>query len=207
MRWLSPDSKLMQELSNLADAVWINILMIVTSIPVITIGAALSAGHDTARRVIQGEGGGVTRQYLRAFRLNVAKATALWAVFGLTGAALAYAWIVLQITPLLIPKIGLTLVWMLGFEWVFALQARFENTVGRTLANAFVMGVSRLPLTLAMLCIDAVWIALLVASWLYFPQGLFLLLILGYGTLITFHTPLLERGFKPLLARGDNRDE
>lgn len=200
MRWLSPDSKLMQELSNLADAVWINILMVVASIPVVTIGAALSAAHDAARRAIQGEGGGVTRHYLRAFRLNFAKATALWAVFGLAAAALVYAWIVLQITPLLIPKIGLTLVWMLGFEWVFALQARFENTVGRTLVNAFVMGVSRLPLTMAMLLIDAVWIALLVASWFYFPQGLFLLLVLGYGTLIAFHIPLLERGFKPLLA-------
>lgn len=200
MRFLSSDSKFMQELGNLTDAIWINILMLVTSIPLVTAGAALAAGHDAARRAVQGEAGGVTANYFRAFRANFAKATALWIVFGATGAALAWSWVVLQITPLLVPKIGLSIVWALGFEWVFALQARFENTVGRTLANAFVMGVSRLPLTLGMTLIDAVWLALLVASWFYFPQGLFLLLVLGYGTLLTFHVPLLERGFKPMLG-------
>ena len=43
MHFLSPDSPFMRGLSNLIDAIWINILMLVTSIPVITVGAALAA--------------------------------------------------------------------------------------------------------------------------------------------------------------------
>ena len=50
MNWLAPDSKFMRAWSNLVDGVWINILMLVTSIPLITIGAALTAGHDACRR-------------------------------------------------------------------------------------------------------------------------------------------------------------
>ena len=39
MNWLAPDSKFMRAWSNLVDGVWINILMLVTSIPLIPIGA------------------------------------------------------------------------------------------------------------------------------------------------------------------------
>ena len=46
MKFLSPDSGFMRGLSDAVDAIWINILMLVTSIPIITIGAALTAGHD-----------------------------------------------------------------------------------------------------------------------------------------------------------------
>lgn len=203
VNFLSPDSKFMQELRNLTDAIWINILMVVTSIPIVTVGAAITAAHDANRRALQGEAGGVTRNYFTAFRANFAKSTALWAVFGITGAALAYAWVVLQITPLLVPKIGLTLVWIIGFEWVFALQARFENTVGRTLANAFIFGINHILLTVGMIVLDAIWVGLLAACWFLFPQGLFLLVVMGYGTMILCHIPLLERGFAQYLKSGE----
>ena len=203
MKFLSPDSGFMRGLSDAVDAIWINILMVVTSIPIVTVGAAITAAHDANRRALQGEAGGVTRNYFKAFRANFAESTALWAVFGITGAALAYAWVVLQITPLLVPKIGLTLVWIIGFEWVFALQARFENTVGRTLANAFVFGISHILLTVGMIVLDAIWVGLLAACWFLFPQGLFLLMIMGYGTMILCHIPLLERGFAQYLKSGE----
>lgn len=199
MRFLSPDSGFMRALSDVADAIWINILMLVTSIPIVTIGAALAAGHDAVRRSLIGEGR-VTANYFKAFRSNFAKATMLWLVYGITGAALAYAWIFLQITPLLIPKFGLTIVWVIGFEWAFALQARFENPVGLTLANSMIFGVSRIGHTLALVIIDAAFFALIAASCLYMPQGLPLLLILGYGTIIMVHVPIVEHVFKTYTA-------
>ncbi len=200
MGFMSPDSAFMRGLSNTVDAIWINLLMIITSIPLITIGAALTAGHDAARRVAIAEGH-VTANYFKAFRANFLKATGLWIIFGATGTGLVYSWVVLQITPLLIPKIGLTLVWIIGFEWVWALQARFENSFWRTLGNAFVFGVSNIGHTLALIAIDAVYVALLVASWFYMPQGLFLLLVLGYGTMLMLHSPILEHVFRKYISK------
>ena len=49
-----------------------------------------------------------------------------------------FAMFVGNLTPLLIIKFALTILWLIGFEWVFALQARFENTVAGTLKNAFI---------------------------------------------------------------------
>lgn len=159
MKFLSPDSGFMRGLSDAVDAIWINILMLVTSIPIITIGAALTAGHDAVRRTLSGEGT-ATRNYFKAFRSNFAKSTGYWLIFGTTGTLCVYSWIVLQITPLLIPKFALTIVWLIGFEWVWALQARFENSFWRTLGNAFVFGVSNIGHTLALVAIDAVYVAL-----------------------------------------------
>jgi len=184
MKFLSPDSGFMRGLSDAIDAIWINILMLVTSIPIITIGAALTAGHDATRRTLSGEGT-ATRNYFKAFRANFAKSIGYWLIFGITGALCVYSWIFLQITPLLIPKFALTIVWLIGFEWIWALQARFENTFWHTLGNAFVFGVSNIGHTLALVAIDAVFVALIVGSWFYMPQGLFLLLVLGYGTMLS----------------------
>ncbi len=103
------------------------------------------------------------------------------------------------ITPLLIIKFALTILWLIGFEWVFALQARFENTVAGTLKNAFIFGISRIAMTVALVIVDAVFVALLAASWFDMPGGLFLLVILGYGTMLMLHIPVAERVFKPYL--------
>lgn len=189
----------MRGLADLIDAIWINILMVVTSIPLISIGAALTAGHDAARRSLEGRGH-VTANYFRAFRSNFIKATMIWLVFGPLLLLLIYAWVVLQITPLLIIKFAFSILWVLGFEWVWALQSRFENTVGRTLFNAWVFALANLGRTLIMVLFDAAYLVLLVLSWFYMPQGLFLLLLLGYGTLIMVHTPLLNGAFKHFVA-------
>lgn len=194
MQFLSPDSGFMRGLSDAIDAIWINILMLVCSIPLFTIGAAFSAGFDAARRDLDGVGH-VTGNYLRAFKDNFVKATLIWLVFGSTLAALVYAWVVLQITPLLIVKFALTIIWVIGFEWVWALQARFENDPGHTMLNAWIFGLSNIGRTLALVGIDLVYLALVAASWVYMPQGLFLLIVLGYGTLIMLHTPVLEGVF------------
>ena len=92
--------------------------------------------HDACRRSIEGEGKGVTSNYFKSFKTNFIKATLLWLPFLVALIALVWSWIVLQITPLLIIKFALTILWLIGFEWVFALQARFENTVAGTLKNA-----------------------------------------------------------------------
>ena len=191
MKWLSPDSAFMRGWNNLADAVWINMLMLVTSIPIVTIGAALAAGHDACRRSQSGEGK-VTTNYFKAFKSNFVKATLIWLQYLLVLAGLSYAWLVLQITPLLIPKFAFSILWIVSFEWVFALQARFENSVGRTIINSFIFGIAHIGMTIVLVLIDAVFLGIIVGSWFYMPQGLFLLAVLGYGTILMLHIPILE---------------
>ncbi len=196
----SPDSKFAQGMEAFANAVWLTVLMIITSIPLITIGASLSAGHDAARRVENAEGH-MTSAYFRAFASNFLKSTAIWIVMGPLLALILWAWIAVRIPPLLIPQFAISLIWLLIAEWVFALQARFENSIGRTLLNALIFSVVYWPATIGMIIIDAVFVGLVAASIIYFPQGLPLLLFLGWGSTIMLHTPLLERIFAKYIKK------
>ena len=72
------DSPLMQFLTKVADLIILNLLFLVTSVPVITIGASATALHYVALRMIHGQEGPITRDYFRSFRTNFRQATAIW---------------------------------------------------------------------------------------------------------------------------------
>jgi uncharacterized membrane protein YesL len=193
------DSAFMRALSWLVEVVEISLLMLVTSLPIVTIGAALTAGYDAARRLGIGEGKTLPN-YVRAFKSNFVKATVLWLIMGPIGAAIVALWIFLQMTPLLVVKFAFSILWLVAFYWVWPLQARFENFVGATLKNAFVIGISKIVYTLGLFAIDVAFCALVASSWLYLPQGLFLLGLFGAGLLTALHVPVVERGLRPFLA-------
>lgn len=87
---MNPDSKVMQALALAADVVLVNVLLILTSLPVVTAGAVLAASHATLLELINDEGSGVVRTYLRHFRASWKAATLGW--FIVLGAGLLLAW-------------------------------------------------------------------------------------------------------------------
>ena len=195
----SPDSKFAQGMESFADAVWLTVLMIITSIPLVTVGASITAAHETARRIERGEAH-TTAIYFKSFKNNFVKATIIWLILGPLLVVIIWSWIFLQLTPLLIIKFAISILWILVAQWVFALQARFENSIGRTLINSLIFGVSYAATTFMMFLLDCVFFALLYLSLRYFLQGLPLLILLGWGSLIMLHTPLLERVFAKYVA-------
>lgn len=195
------DSAFMRGLGWITDVIWVNLLLIVTCLPVVTVGAALTAAHDTLRRLRDG-GGHVTRTYFRAFRSNFGKASLLWLVYGPTLALIAYLWLVVVGSEILVPKLGVSIVWLMGFEWVWYLQSRFENPVGRTLGNALVFSVIYWPVTLVLVGIDAACAYVVYLSMRYFQRGLFLLIVLGPGLVIAMHVAILEHAMAPRIAEG-----
>lgn len=191
----SQDSALMRGLAYLTDAVWLTILTSIACLPVITIGPALCASYETARSLGLGEGH-MTRRFATAFLSNLPKATALWVAMGISGAAIAASWILIRITPLLVIKFAATIIWLIMAVWVWPLQARFENPIGRTLRNALLIGLSRIARTAAVIVIWAAFIISSAASLMFLPQGLPLLALLGPGLLSLAHEAII----RPVIA-------
>ncbi len=200
-RLVDLDTPLWHLLGRVADIVLLNLLALVTSIPLVTAGAGLTALYDCARRIQSDTGGGTTAMYLTSFRSNLGRSTVLFAVMAPIGLTLAWTWVAAPIPGLLPAKIGLSLAYLLVFPYVWALQARFENTPARTLRNAVILAFAELPLSLAVLGVHVALAALVVVVALHLPQGLLLLLLLGYPLVVFAVTPLLERALAPLLAR------
>ena len=169
------------------DVVLINLYLLIASIPVVTIGAAITAAYDTARRSQEGRGG-LTGNYSRSFVRNFKQSTIIWLPFALMGAGLVYSWLVLRIPALLPFKVVLTLV---------PVQSRLENSVGSTVKNAYIFSISYLGTTLGIAAIDAFCLFLLWASVRYWIQSVFFLAVMGPGMMVALHVPLIEKALQP----------
>lgn len=172
---LAPDSALMRFLTRIADLMILNILFIVTSIPVVTIGASLTALNFTAMRIATDTDRTIVGDYLRSFRDDFKQSTLLALILAVVAGALA-AWYLIVTTAELpaIAVIVLLAIWyLLAFMftmtalYVFPYLARFEGGTGEVLRNARLMSIRHplAPLTVIALT------ALCVVITIHYPQA------------------------------------
>ena len=131
-------------MEKVADLIVINLLFILCSLPVVTLGAAATAMHYTLRRWRENEGN-LTKDFFYSFRLNFRQATILWIIFLLLVAVLVWNfWLISSwtgfmyqvVTVMLFVAIAVLLAWV---SVVFPLLARFDNTTGKTAQNALLI--------------------------------------------------------------------
>jgi len=144
---LAPDSALMRFLTRVADLMILNVVFIATVIPIVTLGAGLTALNFTAMRLVRGQCDSVTGDYFGSFRRNFRQATLLGLVLVLLAAVFG-AWFLVVTNLAFGPLIELILlgVWYLA-AFVFALNvlfafpylANFEGTLREVLRNARLM--------------------------------------------------------------------
>jgi uncharacterized membrane protein YesL len=177
----SADSALMRGLTRLADVMILNLLFIATSIPIVTLGASLTALSFTAMRIGTGECGSVTGDYFRSFRQNFRQATVVGLVLAILTAVLA-AWyvVITNFAAGAVAELALFAIWyVLAFSlaisalFAFPYLANFEARTRDVLRNALLMSWKHLFTSLAALAV----IALSAAVTAFYPQAT------GYGLL------------------------
>lgn len=91
---MNQEPKIMSLFSRLVDLLLLNVLFLVTSLPVITLGASLTALFSVSHKLVLGEESYVYRDYFHAFRTNFRLGTAGFLIFSAAGALLgANIWI------------------------------------------------------------------------------------------------------------------
>ena len=169
-----PDSFLMQKLSLLFDLMLLNILTILCSAPIFTMGTAVTALYDTVWR-LKHQRGSLLRDYFRAFRSNFGKSTLLFLPLLLLGMVIGYGALLIYLNyetgmrSVMFPLIIGTVLWSLIVSWVFPLQSRFESPFLRVYVNAFLCALRFLPRTVLMAILN-----LLPVFLLFFATNLFL---------------------------------
>lgn len=165
MKLFNLDSPLMTGLGKMADLMWLNILTMICCIPIFTIGASLSALNYMALKIVRDEECYITKGFFKSFKENFRQGTAIWAIFFVIIMLLAgdYYIIFNELAELnRVVRIGimaLTLLVVFTILYVFPFQARFSNTVKRTITNAFIMSILQFPKTLCMIVLYLVpWV-------------------------------------------------
>ena len=86
----SPDSKIMTVLTRITDLILLNILFLISCLPVFTVGAAVTALYSMCFRLMREEYNGIIRPYFQAFKTAFRQATAIWGILLIAGVPSAY---------------------------------------------------------------------------------------------------------------------
>ncbi|MCR5417176.1 MAG: YesL family protein [Pseudobutyrivibrio sp.] len=92
MELLRPDSEVMEFLGKVTDMIIINLLCVLCSIPIITIGAAFTAKYYTSMKLVRGEEPNVCKSYFKSFRENFVQITPVWFVELIIALVLIFDW-------------------------------------------------------------------------------------------------------------------
>ncbi len=141
------DNPFMQFLNDLTDVVILNVICLVCCIPVVTIGASLTALHYVTMKMVRGEGGYIVKDFFKSFRQNFNQSTIIWIIFLLISLFFYVDYRIFQSNAGAFPKIlewmiySLYLLVCLTMMYVFPVLSRFSNTIANTVKNAFFMSV------------------------------------------------------------------
>lgn len=207
------DSPLMNFLNKVADIMILNILFMIFSIPVFTIGASFSAAYYMGFKMVKDEETYIIKGFWKAFKENFKQATVMWllvlvlaCVLGLDYRIIAYSGIEFA-DWMKIAMVTVTIVVLLGVVFLFPLQARFTNSVKNTIKNAFLMALSHLPTAFLLIVVYAIPVVI----WYFIPQLLPALFLLAFGLIIYLKSFLLLRVFKKyedaLVAKDEESEE
>ena len=157
MRFLF-DNPILIFFSKLMDLLLLNILAIVCCIPVITVGASVTAAHYTALKIRKNEGY-VIQNFFKSFRENFKQSTVLWLILAAHVAVAGAAWMLAGnmdgiMSMFVSGTIAvLLIITILGSVWIFPLQAKFINSISMTVKNALILAFKHLFRTLLMVVI------------------------------------------------------
>ncbi len=203
------DSPLMNFLNKVADVMILNFLILVCSIPIFTVGAALTAGYYMGYKMVKNEESYIVRGFFKSFKENFKQATAIWLIVLLIAGVIAADYRIIMYSGIAfnsymrIAMIVVTVVIAMGVVFLFPLQARYTNTVKNTMKNALLMALSHLPTSFLLIAIYAVPVAILI----FIPQLLPALVLLSFGAIIYFKSFLLLKVFRKYEEGFVNADE
>ena len=196
-----PDSAFGRAMETVLQLVVLNVLWLVCSLPIVTIGASSAALYGVLFKKVEDKDARVARQFFTAFRQNGKRATGTWlillAVILVCLFDFRFAKLMDSFLWKVVAMIGLQVVGMIC-TFLFPLLARYENTWRNQLRNALLLGVANLP---RMALVWVMWgavIAVTIYSFETLYAMLLIWLLLGYSLLSFFTLRILLPVFNRL---------
>lgn len=160
------DSALSNGLARVIDLLILNILWIICSLPVITLGVATTALYYSMLKIAREKDCGITKMFFHSFFQNLKQGCGLTILFLVSGIILCSGIQTYNIIGGLFGRIAIVVLFVLLFMWgvlfsyVFPLLAQFDNTIKNTIKNAFIISISNFGKTLIIVILNSVPIVL-----------------------------------------------
>lgn len=166
MNPFSLNSPVIRFLERVGDLILLNILTVLLSLPIVTIGAANVALHDAVHKMFAGEGT-LLKNYFHAFGSNFKQSTIYWMLILLLSGSCIVVLFFMEANSFSAVTRALCfaclLVCALVYTWVFPLQATFRNGTWAMLRNAILCALSWPVRSVLMAVLNAIPLILLFA--------------------------------------------
>lgn len=141
MKFFSVESFFYRFLMKFLDVLKLNIMWILFSLPVVTVGASTVAAMSVALKMVDDEEGYIGRSFLKAFKENWKQGTILWVITVIASYAVYLDFQLFEAVPenpVLFLVIGMVsaFVIILALLYSYPLLARYENTLFKTIQNS-----------------------------------------------------------------------
>ncbi len=167
------DSGIMSFLGKVADILILNLLTLLCCIPIVTIGASITAAHYTALKMHRDTDNYVVRNFFRSFKANLLQGILIWILWIVVVALSVFAYLFYPeggiSTVLKIIMCSMLIFIAMTTMWLFPMQARFSNSIRITIRNAFMFSCRYILRTLGMLVVTATGAAL----WIFLGAELY----------------------------------
>lgn len=155
-------------LTTVTDLVILNLLWLMCSLPVLTLGASTSALYYCLIKIVRERDRGMATMFFYAFRENLKQGTALTLILsGMGFFLICDLWYFSLMEGMLFKGVMgivaiLGILWLMVISYVFPILAQFENTVVGHLRSALLLGLTNPGKTVLVVILNL------------FPVGLFL---------------------------------
>lgn len=209
------DNPIWRFVGRLGDMILLNLLWIICSLPVFTIGASTTALYYCTLKIVRNEDYGDIKMFFKSFRLNFRQATLIWVPmlfiagilvfdFNFFGKVLAESGalrIILQAVT-----IAVMVLWVFLFLYVWPVLSRFDNTIKNTVTNAWFMSIRYLGSTLGMLISDVIVIGIAYVCLFYIGWVTAFIVLMGYPLLAWINSTMLEHIFENFMPKQNARE-
>ena len=204
------ENPFIQFLVRVGDLMILNVLFILCSAPVVTLGASLTALHRVTQNMLFEQEEPLIKAFFRAFRQNFKQSTLVWLVelvvivslvcdvllvMAYFNGGLAKAmYILVAVLAILVAGV---------FSYLMPLIARYENGTRQQVNNAVVLAIIKLPKTLLLMLLNLLPVILLLISVPVFVQTLIFWVIIGFAFVSFLTSSILKPVFQQL-EKGNN---
>lgn len=182
----STDGKLFRGMEKAVNIVYLNVLWIIFSIPLITIGASTTAMFSVMMKMGRDREGYILKDFWKSFKENFKQATIIWFIIIFVGTLIAadlYYFLAIAgwngANYVGMVFVGLAIILILGLIYIFPLQAQFHNKISQTIKNALFLaskhfGWSMLLLLIYLVTVFLVYLFWYVAGWCIIGIGAYI---------------------------------
>lgn len=191
-RFFNLDSPVMVALTKMADLIIVNLLAFFCCLPIITVGASMTALHYVVLKIVRDEECYIVRSFFKSFKQNFKQATIINLIMLLIGLIL---YVDLNVSKAMqggagqifqIIFMAFVLIYFILFLYVYPVLARFYNTIKNTIKNALFMAIRHFPYTVVMVIIAVCPLLLLLVKSYQIQSTLFVLFLLMGFALIAY---------------------